>query len=268
MTRAFAYIVAENSNPDKLQDCTVPYLVNKEIIFFGPCKKRLRQLLSDMANSKFTEDHYLIGLNASNGKKERKIIWVGKIKMALTFYQAWNEVKDNPAFRGMIDNDYSPIHIRPIVQNGELKGYKHVSKMHGEDGKWILDLISSTKDNRIEIAEDSASIRVRDGFNSSCVLNRDCCFILENIFFAQIGGIEIDSDILKIFQDSQKERKDIDKYALFGRQSNGNADGKIGGWLELKDNLAKKLINLIESRAKKLGQGDSINSAGVKRGGC
>ncbi len=268
MTRAFVYIVAENSNPDKLQDCTVPYLVNKEIIFFGPCKKRLRQSLCYLVNSKLTQDLFLIGLNASNGKKERKIIWVGKIKKALTFSQAWNEVKNKPDFRNMIEDDYSPIHLRPILQNGELKGYKHVSKMHGEDGKWLLDLISSTKDKRIDIAEDSASIRVKDGFTSSCVLNRDCCFILDNIFFAQMGGIEIDTEILKIFKDSQKKRKDIDKYAIFGRQSNGNADGKIGGWIKVKDNLAKKLINLVEIRRKSFDQSKTSQTARKKGRGC
>ncbi len=69
---------------------------------------------------------------------------------------------------------------------------------------------------------------------------------MENIFFAQNGGIEIDLDILKIFQASQKDRDDIDRYALFGRQSNGNADGKIGDLPELNDNSAKEVDKYIK----------------------
>jgi len=40
--KVFVYVVAASKNPDAVE-CVVPYRVNDDMIFFGPCKKRLRE---------------------------------------------------------------------------------------------------------------------------------------------------------------------------------------------------------------------------------
>ncbi len=121
--------------------------VNKETIFFGTrlYAKRLRELIKHSIEHMSEEDTYLIGLNGSNNKKIRKVIWAGKIKEVLTFVEAWERLRGESSYREMIKREYSPLHLRPILQRGNMIGYKQVSKMHIEEGKWILDIISSTK---------------------------------------------------------------------------------------------------------------------------
>ncbi len=41
-TRLFLYVVSASDNPERVE-CRVPWMVDSEQIFFGPCKKRLRE---------------------------------------------------------------------------------------------------------------------------------------------------------------------------------------------------------------------------------
>ena len=45
---------------------------------------------------------------------------------------------------------------------------------------------------------------------------------------------------------TQPERKDINKYAIFGRRSDGSADGRTGSWLEVTGESAEELVHLIK----------------------
>ena len=79
------YIVGASPDPDSIKgNCKVPYEASENTIFFGPCKKRLRELLHKRflsACDDFTPDEeiYIAGANKVNAKKIRKILWVGKI---------------------------------------------------------------------------------------------------------------------------------------------------------------------------------------------
>ncbi|AMM40444.1 hypothetical protein HS1_000638 [Candidatus Desulfofervidus auxilii] len=70
--KVFAYVVGASNNPDAVE-CMVPYKVNKDIIFFGPCKKSLREKLykeylknSNNGEANVLDDIYVLGVNASN----------------------------------------------------------------------------------------------------------------------------------------------------------------------------------------------------------
>ena len=83
--KVYNYILAASKDPDKV-DCFVLYKINSEIIFFGPCKKHLREIFyKDYLKNALTgevelqEDIYLIGMNGANNEKIRKIVWVPRI---------------------------------------------------------------------------------------------------------------------------------------------------------------------------------------------
>ena len=89
-------------------------------------------------------------------------------------------------------------------------------------------------------------------FNASekkSVFTRDCCFICDNIFFADGKGIDIDDVILEILEDEQI-KPGISSYSIFGG-SRGRAIGLRGSWLEIRKNQ-KKLIKHIIKRAKEI----------------
>jgi len=73
--KVFAYVVGASKNPDAVE-CMVPYKVNENIIFFGPCKESLREKLyeeylksSNNGEANVLDDIYVLGVNASNSKK-------------------------------------------------------------------------------------------------------------------------------------------------------------------------------------------------------
>ena len=66
MARVFCYIVAASGSPDNI-GCAVPYKVDDGEIFYGPCKKLLREWLRHRYLSEATEsadpadDVYVVG---------------------------------------------------------------------------------------------------------------------------------------------------------------------------------------------------------------
>ena len=66
MTTVFCYIVSASKKPDRVE-CPVPYKIDDGEIFFGPCKKPLRewmrhQYLDEAAASVIpSDDVYIVG---------------------------------------------------------------------------------------------------------------------------------------------------------------------------------------------------------------
>jgi len=244
--RAFVYILGASSNPDKIE-CRVPFEIDENEIFFGPCKKRLRQKLKREidTNGRLETETFFIGLNANNVKRERKIVWAGKIQTHYTFQQANAKLvgsKYLPIKSGE-KTDSFPLHVIPIKNGYQLK-----SDLHFENNKWILDLVSN--EESVLYDEDSNSITLKKGSS----FNRDICFIFSNIFFANRfkKGIEISDEILDVFRTNQPDKKKIDSFVVFGYRKDHSVDGKTGGWLELDDPSTRRLIKLIKKQAERI----------------
>ena len=83
MSKAYIYILAANSDPDKIT-CSVPIKIDENEIFFGPCKKRLRVKFRKYIGKEINDEIYIIGINSSYKNDEgnfiRKILWAGKLK--------------------------------------------------------------------------------------------------------------------------------------------------------------------------------------------
>ena len=248
--RAFVYILGASKSPNKIE-CPVPFEIDEKEIFFGPCKKGLRQKLKkevDM-NGKLDSETFFVGLNASNAikerKKERKIVWAGKIQTHYTFQQANAKLVSSKylPIKSGEKTDNFPLHVIPFKNGYQLK-----NDLHSENDDWILDLVSNNES--VMHDKNSKSITLKKGSS----FNRDICFIFSNIFFANRfgSGIEIKNEILDIFKISQPDKKNIDSFAVFGYRKDHSIDGKTGLWLELDNQLTQRLIKLIEKQAEKI----------------
>ena len=76
MTQVWMYSLAASSNPDHVS-CVVPWRVDEDLIFFGPCKKRIRELLrggfwESISHAPATEDLFIVGVNGSNKTRSRR----------------------------------------------------------------------------------------------------------------------------------------------------------------------------------------------------
>lgn len=274
------YIVRETKSADYVT-CNVPCKVNSDIIYFGPCMIKLREKYfkeclknSESGMEDLSELIYFIGLSGSkvpNAKKNkvRKIVWVGKLLKALTFEGMYNyiytlEDKDlKNDFLLMTQQKCSPLHIKPIYKdNGRFKGYKLRSLKHIN---WIKDITSfnNTSDiaieENIEIEEDFLkdikvkALIIKKNADRKKVLNRDCCFLFKNIFFAKGQGIEIDGKVLSILKKVQPLKKDkITKYYIFGKNKDGSATGLRGKGLLITSNNAHDFIELLFKKINSL----------------
>ena len=139
-TKAYVYILGANSNPNNIE-CSVPAKVNKEEIFFGPCKIKIRTELRKYIGSKIDEDIYIIGLNRLDNTKckIRKIIWAGKLKEVMTFETAYNKFISDNKYNDIFYNEMSPMHVEPHYE-ANFVGYKKRGNLH--DDCWVNDLIS------------------------------------------------------------------------------------------------------------------------------
>lgn len=258
--KVFVYVVSASKNPNDVE-CVVPYEVNNDLIFFGPCKKRLREnfyekYLKDSPNGEkdvSSEDLYVIGVNGSNQEKDRKIIWAGKVQKVLTFEKAYHSSSSDERFKEMMQRQDSPLHLKPIYDNKEtFIGYRLRSSEHEDDNKWVLDVAKKKDDPRIEIK--NKSLILKDPSRRKEIFLRDCCFLCDNIFFAKGKGIDIDDEILNILKKAPKNKKDgMDHYAIFGLTANGSAYGFPGWWLDIDGKLAENLVRIVTEKAKKIG---------------
>ena len=154
----------------------VPYKLNDDELFFGPCKKNIREEIKknylkekDYTNLLTTKQNiYIVGINPNLPKKDkaRRLLFAGKIKEIFSFKYSWNkykklveynediykmingseeeiygcgqEVEDSGVKKGN-QNFQSPLHLIP-VRKGNIEGYKHRTSMHKHD--WIKDILS------------------------------------------------------------------------------------------------------------------------------
>lgn len=257
--RAFLYILGASSKSDHVK-CLVPFPIDADEVFFGPCMKRLRDqfhnmLAPDRDIAMPHEDLYMVGFNGSNDAQERKIVWAGRVKRVMTFARAWNDLV-GPRYQVMRNHSASPLHVEPIEDDaGRHVGYRHATKFHIEEpGKWIKDLTKKPGPCRYVTDTDKREIRVMDGVTPWDAFQRDVCLLLDNIFFAHGAGIEVDDDMLEILRAVQPEKlpDTIDSHAVFGRQKNGSADGKRNDYLKVEGELARRLMAIIKKRAHEL----------------
>jgi hypothetical protein len=115
----------------------------------------------------------------------------------------------------------------------------------------------------------SKSLILKDDSKRREIFFRDCCFLCENGFYAEGKGIDIDENILEIFNEARQNKNDVNNYAIFGLRKNGSADGLTGNYLEISGTIAEKLIETVTKKAKKSAiQNKSLKGDIQRRGKC
>jgi hypothetical protein len=262
------YVLDSSKDPDNVC-CVVPWLVDEDLIYFGPCKSRLRErlrkqyLAGGRTHCILSDDLYIVSVNGSNAKRARKVVSAGKLSEVMTFGEAAERL-DGERFAELREHSKSPLHVRPIREGGELVGYQHVSFEHIQDNEWITDLISMPAKVRLKgrTVRLLPGVRARDGFN------RDCCMLLDNLFFAQGEGIQFDQEAVNILKAAQPGVKGIDAYAIVGLDSVGQVNGLRGRFLELDGNLADRLVTWITVRAQRVAARLSAGCDKPSKGRC
>lgn len=252
MTKVWMYSVAACKNPDNVR-CVVPWRVDEELVFFGPCKKRIRKRLRGQflglgkSHATVTDRLFIVGVNGGNPQRVRKVLWWGRISEVMTFAEAGACLRGD-RFRELRDHRVSPLHVRPLIEKGRLVGYEHVSEEHIRDGEWISDLVSESARHYVHV--DGRKLMLRHA-SSPEAFDRDCCMLIENRFFAVGQGIDFDKEALKILRDAQPGKRGIDDYAVFGLTGNGQANGLRGTFLEIAGELADHFVGWLEGRSTK-----------------
>jgi len=244
--QVWIYSVAASTDPDFVR-CVVPWRVDGHLIFFGPCKKLMRERLrkrflsQNIDHRSVTDQLFIVGINGAV-KHLRKIIWAGRLTEVMTFAHADTHLT-GARFQALRNHPASPLHVSPIFEAGELRGYRHVSLEHSEDDAWVADLVSRSQNVRLA----GQSLTLLNG-NAWEAFDRDCCMLLQNMFFAQGQGIEFDGPALDVLRRAQPEKPGIDSYAVFGRNKKGSAIGLRGTFLEISGDVAEQFISWLNSR--------------------
>jgi hypothetical protein len=244
--QVLCYVVAASRNPDRI-DCAVPYRIDDREIFFGPCKKALRErmrirYLNETTGSSIPpDDVYVVGFSGGNGSRTRKVLWIGKLMRVMTFAFAHGFL-NGPRYRRMRERQDSPLHVRPIVEAGRLVGYEHRSELHADRDAWILDLVRFARSPRVR--KEGRRLLLRGGASAWAAFPRDACLLFENVFSASGRGREVDDRLVAILQDAQRQQK-VDRYAIFGYRANGTVDGKTGSHLPVSGDCARDLVDWI-----------------------
>jgi hypothetical protein len=251
----FIYIVAASHAPD-IVVCVVPYLIDEDLIFFGPCKKRLREWLSHrylngVDDAIPEDDIFVVGVNGNNKQRIRKILWAGWIARVMTFEAAYNNL-NGPNFQDMRCHDFSPLHVKPLYDRaGEFLGYEHISREHEREDNWVLDF--TDRHSSPYFIRKGTQLLIKPNTGRSQAFPRDCCFLCDNIFYAQGAGIPITDKILAVLTGVQPG-KEIDPYAIFGYRVDGSIEGLTGRHLSISGESAQELIDLIRDN-KPVAQG-------------
>ena len=264
----WTYIVAAGKSADKLT-CGVPFGVNNDHIFFGPCMKNYRKSLYEeylkkekVGRKDIEEDIYFLGMSGSkvkDAKKDeiRKILWFGKLLSVFTFESMHifidsiekKELKtDFEKMRALSD---SPLHIQPIFDNDMFKGYELRSTYH--TSKWFNDIAGDK--SKLNIINEK-TIQLKNFEDRWEVFDKDCCLLFENLFSAEGEGLEIDNEILNIFKEHPKlsSRSDTitSRYFIYGKKKDSNsAIGLQGKGLKFKGALSQKLLDYILKKIQK-----------------
>lgn len=232
--KIYIYILGASCNPDKIE-CNVPFQVDEKEIFFGPCAKYLRKKLKkEYLKAKSVENVgaqnlYVVGLNGLNvrrcPKRERKIVWIGKILKLMTFEYAYEVMRADPRYEMILNAEESPLHVKPI-SNSAFKGYElrwlgaKKKRLHEAKSNWVWDLIDKRDgrktSNKFDI-RNCEKVILKNPKDRGDVFTLDCCFILENLHFAdgKRMGIRISDAIEKIFKEVKINiRKGFRNYKL------------------------------------------------------
>jgi hypothetical protein len=246
------YVLDSSEDPDNVR-CVVPWMVDEDLIYFGPCKQRLREqlhkeyLTAGRTHSPVNDELYVVNVNGSNAKRVRKVVSAGKLSQVMTFAEAAGRL-DGDRFSELRDDRMSPLHVRPIIEGGKLVGDRHVSFEHIRDNQWIADLTS--KPRKVGLA--GRTIRLKPGAVAPEAFDRDCCMLLANVFFAQGEGIQLDPQAVSILKAAQPSATGIDDYAVFGVDSVGRANGLRGRFLEIEGKVADRFLAWLLDRAQRV----------------
>lgn len=253
MTQVWIYSMKVSSDPDHVQ-CVVPWQVDEDLIFFGPCKKRIRENLRErflgpnVSYATVTGDLFIVGVNGSNAARSRKIVWAGKLSEVMTFAESDRRFKGE-RYRKLRENPSSPLHVRPIIKSGELVAYEHISDEHIKGREWVSDLVSNRSKPNVLVEGRKLILRRETPWQG---FDRDCCMLLENRFFAQGQGIEFDEEALEILRKAQPQESGISHYAIFGLTAKGQSNGRRGTFLKISGDLGRRFVEWLEGRSRKV----------------
>lgn len=190
MTRVYLYVVASSGDPNRVT-CSVPYQVDGETVFFGPCKKRLREALRGaylgphLDASDPDDDIYLVGVNGDNAGRVRKVVWAGRIRRVMTFARACHDLTD-ARYHTLQTSPNSPLHVRPLYEQGRLVGYGLVTSEHAINDDWVTDLVKKYDTRYVRL--EGNRLLLQPGISAWQGFPRDVCLLLENVFFATGGS--------------------------------------------------------------------------------
>ena len=251
MTRVWIYIVSASNDPDNIR-CVVPWRVDDDLIFFGPCKKRIREQLrrdyleKNRPHSLVSDPVYIVGVNGGNLERVRKIIWWGQVCEVMTFAEAYKRLQGK-LFYKLRSHRMSPLHVRPLVEDGKFVGYEHISEEHIKDQAWVSDLVSKKSERKVSREGRKLLLISGDYWET---FDRDCCMLLKNHFFAKGKGIEFDEHGMDLLRKAQPGKLGINPYAVFGVAVNGSINGLRGHSLKLHPKTHYDLPDLFVSWLK------------------
>src|SRR5205823_4306866 len=110
------YAMASNKDPDNVR-CVVPWRVDDDYIFFGPCKVRMRERLrerylrEDCTHRVLHTGLSIVCVNGSNPKRIRKVVASGSVSQVMTFAEADRRLAGK-RFRELREHRISPLHVR------------------------------------------------------------------------------------------------------------------------------------------------------------
>lgn len=254
VSRALLYIIKSTRSADSVT-CQVPWEVDDQEVFFGPCKKRLRenlaQILAGRNETYIDERLFLVGFNPANRQRQRNVLWAGRAVRLMTFAAAYRKLT-GPRYREMRSHANSPLHVKPLYEDGKMVGYEHRNSLHKENNDWTLDLEAARRTPGVYL--EGNRLMLQRGVSPQEAFRRDACALCENICFARGRGcaITVDAEAVDILQRAQPLER-VDDYAIFGYRQDNSADGLTGSYLPLSGKCADKFIQWIQRRASQLG---------------
>jgi len=253
--------VDKSTDPDKIKGM-VPFRVSDRHIFFGPGETRFRADLWKRFLAR-TDDFvpnvnlYVIAVNDVRSENDvRKILWLGRIERFMTFAVAYSLLKD-PEFEPLINvedakgNNMSPLHLDPVDVAGRLSGYRHRSDYHNKtsrDGipEWVKDVADPRMKRDFGVA--GKEMLLADVSMRRKILTRDCCFVLENIFFAQGEGMELADKFVSLMSEWQPGQN-VDRTGIFGYSKDRNGKTKMnkmkGSHMHIRWRVADAMIDYL-----------------------
>lgn len=271
----YFYTMGIGNNFDSINSL-VPYQINKEKLFFGPCKVEIRKEINKKwinvnKNINDLPNIFLVGVSPTKNKfknNPKNILYAGKITKIFTFEEAWNyydQIKNDnnehldykakimKMINGGEKSKESPLFLEPIIEN-EKTYYKHRTEMH--KNRWKKDLLSTSKRKKYVLKYGKIPINKIQRFNDF-MFDLDCCFELTNIHFShkkEPQPVEFDNNMLELIKNglsdnrkglNSKNQKPPDVYSPFGYNKDGHKYGRLK-FVKLCNDNAIDLIKQIE----------------------